>query len=89
MLVAPVTVGERAATGAGSVVTHDVAPGKLVAGIPARAIRRVRRPNDSDTNPRDEGAAPDHPPEPPASGERSDLPEAGLSSTAHRAGEGE
>ena len=88
MLVAPVTVGERAATGAGSVVTHDVAPGKLVAGIPARAIRRVRRPDDS-SSPTGEGAEPDHPPEPPASGERSGSPEAGFSSAAHRAGEGE
>ncbi len=36
MLVAPVTVGRGAATGAGSVVTADVAPGDLVVGVPAR-----------------------------------------------------
>jgi bifunctional UDP-N-acetylglucosamine pyrophosphorylase / glucosamine-1-phosphate N-acetyltransferase len=36
MLVAPVTIGERARTGAGSVVTHDVAPDTLVYGAPAR-----------------------------------------------------
>ncbi|MCC6177783.1 MAG: bifunctional UDP-N-acetylglucosamine diphosphorylase/glucosamine-1-phosphate N-acetyltransferase GlmU [Chloroflexi bacterium] len=36
MLVAPVTLGDGARTGAGSVVTHDVAPGQLVVGVPAR-----------------------------------------------------
>jgi len=39
MLVAPVTVGDGAVTGAGSVVTKDVEPGKLVVGAPARPIR--------------------------------------------------
>ena len=36
MLVAPVTVGAEAVTGAGSVVTEDVPPGRLVVGVPAR-----------------------------------------------------
>lgn len=40
MLVAPVTLGEGARTGAGAVVTHDVAPGELVYGVPARASKR-------------------------------------------------
>jgi len=41
-LVAPVELGEGAETGAGSVVTHDVAPGRLVKGVPARDARPVR-----------------------------------------------
>jgi len=39
MLVAPVKVGDGAATGAGSVVTKDIEPHKLVVGAPAKAIR--------------------------------------------------
>ena len=42
MLVAPVTVGDDATTGAGSVVTKDVPPGELVVGVPARSTRRVK-----------------------------------------------
>ena len=36
MLIAPVTVGAGARTAAGAVVTHDVPPGVLVVGAPAR-----------------------------------------------------
>jgi len=36
MLVAPLTIGAGARTGAGAVVTHDVAPGSVVVGVPAR-----------------------------------------------------
>ncbi|NIM92848.1 MAG: UDP-N-acetylglucosamine diphosphorylase/glucosamine-1-phosphate N-acetyltransferase [Anaerolineales bacterium] len=41
MLVAPLSVGKGARTGAGSVVTKDVPENTLVAGIPARAIRKL------------------------------------------------
>jgi bifunctional UDP-N-acetylglucosamine pyrophosphorylase/glucosamine-1-phosphate N-acetyltransferase len=38
MLVAPVTVGANAATGAGAVVTRDVPQGRLAVGVPARML---------------------------------------------------
>jgi bifunctional UDP-N-acetylglucosamine pyrophosphorylase/glucosamine-1-phosphate N-acetyltransferase len=39
MLVAPVKIGKHARTGAGSVVTHDVADDELVYGVPAKPKR--------------------------------------------------
>lgn len=38
-----VTVGENAVVGAGSVVTKDVEPDTIVAGNPARVIRKISR----------------------------------------------
>jgi bifunctional UDP-N-acetylglucosamine pyrophosphorylase/glucosamine-1-phosphate N-acetyltransferase len=43
MLVAPVKLGDGARTGAGSVVTKNVAEDTLVVGIPARAIRKLKK----------------------------------------------
>jgi bifunctional UDP-N-acetylglucosamine pyrophosphorylase / glucosamine-1-phosphate N-acetyltransferase len=43
MLVAPVTLGAGARTGAGAVVTKNVPEDTLVVGMPARAIRKVER----------------------------------------------
>lgn len=45
MLVAPVRIGDNAVTGAGSVVTKDVEPNKLVVGSPARAIKTLSEEN--------------------------------------------
>ncbi|MDQ3927249.1 MAG: bifunctional UDP-N-acetylglucosamine diphosphorylase/glucosamine-1-phosphate N-acetyltransferase GlmU [Actinomycetota bacterium] len=38
-LIAPITVGENAYVGAGSVVNKNIPPGKLAVGMPARVIR--------------------------------------------------
>jgi bifunctional UDP-N-acetylglucosamine pyrophosphorylase/glucosamine-1-phosphate N-acetyltransferase len=46
MLVAPVKLGEGARTGAGAVVTKNVAPDTLVVGVPARAIRKLKKQSD-------------------------------------------
>jgi bifunctional UDP-N-acetylglucosamine pyrophosphorylase/glucosamine-1-phosphate N-acetyltransferase len=43
MLVAPVTVGSGSVTGAGSVVTKDVPPDSLVAGVPATVKKNLKK----------------------------------------------
>ena len=59
MMVAPVTIGEGATTGAGAVVTRDVAPGKTVVGMPARPIElRRRRPEPVEAGDPGAGQAP-------------------------------
>jgi bifunctional UDP-N-acetylglucosamine pyrophosphorylase/glucosamine-1-phosphate N-acetyltransferase len=42
LLVAPVTIGENARTGAGAVVTKNVPPNSLAVGVPARVIRKLK-----------------------------------------------
>jgi len=39
VIIAGVTIGENAIVGAGAVVTKDVPPGTIVAGVPARKLR--------------------------------------------------
>jgi bifunctional UDP-N-acetylglucosamine pyrophosphorylase/glucosamine-1-phosphate N-acetyltransferase len=46
-LVAPVTVGDHAYTGAGAVVNRDVPPHALVVGVPARLLRILQETEDT------------------------------------------
>jgi putative colanic acid biosynthesis acetyltransferase WcaF len=43
-IIGPLTIGDNAIIGAGSVVIHDVEPGTIVAGVPARVIGRRELP---------------------------------------------
>jgi bifunctional UDP-N-acetylglucosamine pyrophosphorylase/glucosamine-1-phosphate N-acetyltransferase len=54
-LIAPVTIGDGAYLGAGSVVNKDIPPGKLAVGMPARVIRDAPgKAKDNERRPRDE-----------------------------------
>jgi bifunctional UDP-N-acetylglucosamine pyrophosphorylase/glucosamine-1-phosphate N-acetyltransferase len=46
MLIAPIEIGERAHTAAGSVVTHDVPAEGAVRGVPARSDDEAKRGNE-------------------------------------------
>lgn len=46
MLIAPIEIGARARTAAGSVVTHDVPAGGAVRGVPARPDDEAKRGNE-------------------------------------------
>jgi|YNPNPStandDraft_1061719.scaffolds.fasta_scaffold00383_23 bifunctional UDP-N-acetylglucosamine pyrophosphorylase/glucosamine-1-phosphate N-acetyltransferase len=46
MLVAPLTIGANAKTGAGAVVTHDVPDNTVVVGVPARPLRKTSQEKD-------------------------------------------
>jgi bifunctional UDP-N-acetylglucosamine pyrophosphorylase/glucosamine-1-phosphate N-acetyltransferase len=48
MLVAPVSVGDDAITGAGSVVTEDVPSRSLVVGVPAKVKKQLEAPASAD-----------------------------------------
>lgn len=41
MLIAPVTIGSGAITGAGSVVTRDVSDDEVVCGVPAKSLKKT------------------------------------------------
>lgn len=55
VILCGIEIGARAMVGAGAVVTHDVPPGAVVAGNPARLLRSIRpenqlNPNHGDSN---------------------------------------
>jgi bifunctional UDP-N-acetylglucosamine pyrophosphorylase/glucosamine-1-phosphate N-acetyltransferase len=54
-LVAPVTIGDHAYTGAGAVVRKDVLPHSLVVGVPARLVRMLQPAEDATSSMAEEG----------------------------------
>jgi bifunctional UDP-N-acetylglucosamine pyrophosphorylase/glucosamine-1-phosphate N-acetyltransferase len=58
-LVAPITVGDYAMIGGGSVVRRDVPPGGVAVGIPARVIKHRQKPEPKQAQDAHETAAQD------------------------------
>jgi len=54
-LVAPITVGDHAYTGAGAVVRKDVSPHSLVVGVPARLVRILQPAEDATSSMAEDG----------------------------------
>ncbi|MCH7787232.1 MAG: serine O-acetyltransferase, partial [Chloroflexi bacterium] len=46
--IAPVDIGARASTGAGSVVTRDVPPDAVAVGMPARTLPKKKKQAEKD-----------------------------------------
>ena len=40
-----ITIGENSLVGAGAVVTKDVPPNSIVAGVPAKLIKKIKKPD--------------------------------------------
>jgi acetyltransferase-like isoleucine patch superfamily enzyme len=49
-----VTIGENSIVATGSVVNRDVPPYTIVAGNPARVVKRINRPGEQEENPAEE-----------------------------------
>ena len=51
MITGGVEIGERAVNGANSVVTGDIPPRTIAAGVPAKVIREIEYPSNAEREP--------------------------------------